>query len=111
MLNEAAEAGLRLNQEGRALAASTDPDHPEVHESLEGGWLITEYVPRWELDNSYFPPKRFFKCGRTGRRHPAQFSRQQMVHLHASVGARYDVVTGYVETRVATFPGEESTIS
>lgn len=111
MLNEAANAGLRLNPEGRALAASVDPADPAVHESLTGGWLITEYLPRWELDNSYFPPRRFFKCGRTGQRHPAQFSRQQMVHLHSSAGPRYDVVTGYVETRVAHFADEESTVS
>jgi uncharacterized protein (DUF2235 family) len=111
MLNEAADARLRLNHEGRALAASADAEDPALHESLTGGWLITEYLPRWELDNSYFPPKRFFKCGRTGQRHPAQFSRQQMVRLHSSAGPRYDVVTGYVETRVASFPDEESTVS
>jgi uncharacterized protein (DUF2235 family) len=108
MLNEAADAQLRLNQEGRTLAASADPEHPALHDSLTGGWLITEYLPRWELDNSYFPPKRFFKCGRTGQRHPAQFSRQQMVRLHSSVGPRYDVVTGYVETQVALVPDEET---
>jgi uncharacterized protein (DUF2235 family) len=110
MLNEAASAGLRLNQAGRTLATSSDPDCSALHESLTGGWLITEYLPRWELDNSYFPPKRFFKCGRTGVRHPAQFSRQQMVRLHSSVGPRYDVVTSYVETQVASFPEEDRAV-
>ena len=103
MLNEAATAGLRLNQAGRDLAVSSDPECPALHDSLTGGWLFTEYLPRWELDNSTSPPKRFFKCGRTGIRHPAQFSRQQMVRLHASVGARHDIVTSYVETQVASF--------
>jgi uncharacterized protein (DUF2235 family) len=103
MLIEAATAGLRLNQAGRDLAASSDPECPVLHDSLTGGWLFTEYLPRWELDNSTSPPKRFFKCGRTGIRHPAQFSRQQMVRLHASVGATHDIVTSYVETQVASF--------
>jgi uncharacterized protein (DUF2235 family) len=111
MLNEAAEAGLRLNPAGRALAASSDPPDAVLHDSLSRGWLITEYLPRWELDNNYFPPKRFFKCGRTGTRHPAQFSRQQMVRLHSTVGPRYDVVTSYVETRVASFQEDEAPIA
>jgi len=111
MLNEAKRAGLRLNQAGRDLAVSADPECPPLHESLTGGWLITEYLPRWELDNSYFPPKRFFKCGRTGVRHPAQFSRRQLVRLHSSVGPRFDIVTSYVDTQVASFTDEERTIS
>jgi uncharacterized protein (DUF2235 family) len=111
MLNEAATAGLRLNQAGRELAVSADPECPAVHESLTDGWLCTEYLPRWELDNSYFPPKRFFKCGRTGVRHPAQFARQQMVRLHSSVGPRHDIVTSYVETRIASYPDQESSVS
>jgi uncharacterized protein (DUF2235 family) len=108
MLNEAARAGLRLNQAGRDLAVASDPPCPALHESLTGGWLITEYLPRWEIDNSYWPPKRFFKCGRTGRRHPAQFARQQTVHLHTSVGPRHDIVTSYLETRVATFHRDDA---
>jgi uncharacterized protein (DUF2235 family) len=108
MLNEAADAGLRLNEAGRALAASTDRPDPQLHDSLTRDWLITEYLPRWELDNSYFPPKRFFKCGRTGTRHPAQFSRQQTVRLHSSVGPRHDIVNSYVETRVASFADDEA---
>jgi uncharacterized protein (DUF2235 family) len=111
LLNEAKSAGLRLNQAGRDLAVSADPECPALHESMTSGWLITEYLPRWELDNSYFPPKRFFKCGRTGVRHPAQFSRQQVVRLHSSVGPRFDVVTSYVDTQVASFTNEDSTIS
>jgi uncharacterized protein (DUF2235 family) len=111
MLNEAATAGLRINAAGRELAASADPVCPALHESLTGGWLVTEYLPRWELDNSYFPPKRFFKCGRTGVRHPAQFARQRVVRLHSSVGAGYDMVTEYVETRAASYSGQESSLT
>ena len=111
MLNEAADAGLCLNQAGRDLAVSPDPPSPALHDSLTREWLVREYLPRWELDNSYFPPKRFFKCGRAGVRHPAQFSRQQVVRLHSSVGPRFDIVTSYVDTQVASFTNEESTIS
>lgn len=107
MLNEAATAGLVLNTAGRKAAVAADPSCPALHESLEGGWLISEYLPRWEIDNSYWPPKRFFKCGRTGVRHPAQFARQQMVRLHSSVGPRHDIVTGYVETCVATMSDDD----
>ena len=110
MLNEAANAGLCLNQAGRDLAASPDPTSPALHNSLTREWIVREYLPRWELDNSYFPPKRFFKCGRTGVRHPAQFSRQQVVRLHSSVGPRFDIVTSYVDTQVASFTNKESTI-
>src|SRR5262245_26561356 len=110
MLNEAKSGGLRLSQAGRDLAVSVDPECPTLHESLTGGWLFTEYLPRWELDNSYFPPKRFFKCGRTGVRHPAQFSRQQVVRLHSSVGPRFDIVTSYVETQVASFTNDQNTV-
>ena len=67
-------------------------------------WLVSEYVPRWELDNHFEPPKRFFKCGRTGVRNPAQFARQQTVRLHSSVGPLQDVVRSYVETRLAPRP-------
>jgi uncharacterized protein (DUF2235 family) len=104
MLNEAASAGLKLNQAGRDLAVSADPGCPIVHDSLTAGWIATEYVPRWELDNSYSPPKRFFKCGRTGVRYPVQFKRDHTVLIHSSVGPEHMVGTRRVETRVASFP-------
>ena len=65
-------------------------------------WLFSEYVPRWELDNHFDPPKRYFKCGRIGVRHPADFSRNQMVRVHSGVGPIQDIVTSYVETRIAS---------
>jgi uncharacterized protein (DUF2235 family) len=102
MLNEAARAGLTLSQEGWEATTRGDPDDVTPFPSLTGGWLVSEYIPRWELDNNYQPPKRFFKCGRSGKRHPAQFSRQQVVRFHASVGPEYDMVAKYVETRVAS---------
>ena len=104
MLNEAAHAGLTLSQDGWEATTRGDPGHVTPFPSLNCGWLVSEYIPRWELDNNYQPPKRFFKCGRSGKRQPAQFSRQQVVRFHASVGPAYDIVAKYVETRVAPHP-------
>lgn len=109
MLNEAADARLVLNQSGREFAASEDPQHAALNESLTPCWVIAEYIPRWELDNSYRPPKRFFKCGPSGKRQPAKLSRQRTITMHSSVGAEQNVgaepniVMRYVETKVASF--------
>jgi hypothetical protein len=112
MLNEAAGSGLRLNDAGRALARSSDPpERPALHDSLTPDWVRREYVPRWELDNSVFPPKRYFKCGRTGTRLPSQFARQQTVRLHASAGPEHDIVSSYVDTRVAAFDDDENIVT
>jgi uncharacterized protein (DUF2235 family) len=105
MLNEAASAGLELSEEGWNATTRSDPDTVTPFPSLTRGWLVSEYIPRWELDNHFQPPKRYFKCGRSGQRHPAQFSRQQVVWLHSSVGPEHDIVAEYAETRIATPPG------
>jgi uncharacterized protein (DUF2235 family) len=101
MLNEAAHAGIILSQKGWKGTRRKDPEDVTPFPSLTRGWLFTEYIPRWELDNNFQPPKRFFKCGRTGKRHPSQFSRQQVVRLHSSVGPTFDIVAEYVDTRIA----------
>lgn len=62
---EARRADLRLSDEGRAWIGLPDPE-AVVHESLTRGWCISENGPRWELDNQYPKPKRFFKCGGQG---------------------------------------------
>jgi uncharacterized protein (DUF2235 family) len=102
MLNEAASAGLVLNEAGWRATTVDDPTDVKPFPSLNRWWLLTEYIPRWELDNHFTPPKRFFKCGRTGKRNPAQFSRQQVVRFHSTVGAAQDIVAEYVATSVAT---------
>ncbi len=83
MLGEAQTHGLVLNAEGTSTLAQTDEDcELRIHESLCGGWLLSEYIPRWELDNSQRPPKRYFKVGRSGRRHVEQFARGGQVNIH-----------------------------
>lgn len=104
MVNEAARAGLVLTKAGWEATALDDPKDVKPFPSLTRWWLFSEYIPRWELDNHFDPPKRFFKCGRTGKRSPSQFSRQQVVRFHSTVGAAHDIVAEYVTTRVATPP-------
>jgi uncharacterized protein (DUF2235 family) len=111
MLNQAARAGVNLTDEGWAATAAVDPVHVVPFDSLTRGWLISEYIPRWELDNHFDPPKRFFKCGRTGMRHPAQFSRQQTVHVHSTVGPLQDIVTSYEDTQIAHRHHDEPSIT
>lgn len=87
MMEEARASGVRLNEEGaRELASSGLDGPPETHESLRRWWWLSEYCPRWELDNRTRPPRRPFAWGRTGNRKLAAFRRQGKVVLHASVG-------------------------
>lgn len=110
MLNQAARAGVNLTDEGWAATTAVDPVNVKPFDSLTREWLISEYIPRWELDNHFDPPKRFFKCGRTGMRHPALFSRQQMVCVHSTVGPLHDIVTTYVDTPIAPRHEDEPSI-
>jgi uncharacterized protein (DUF2235 family) len=87
MMGQARANGLRLNAEGERELAGADPvGPPVVHESLRGGWWLSEYCPRWELDNRTRPPRRPFVWGRTGNRRVAAFKRKGKIHVHASVG-------------------------
>ena len=99
MLGQAYAHGLLLNAQGLNALAQADPDgEPEVHESLCGGWLLSEYVPRWELDNGYRPPKRYFKIGRSGRRHLDQFARGGgQIRVHRSAWKDYPVKAAIVD--------------
>jgi uncharacterized protein (DUF2235 family) len=102
MLNEAVACGLVLNgdgRDGRAEAMHLEPEAPPViHESFNRRWCISEYLPRWELDNHFRPPKRYFKCGRSGERNPLLFKRHGKILLHSSVGTEYGVQSQYVAT-------------
>ena len=85
MLREAQPLGIILTDAGRSeLLVSDPPRSPQIHESLTWGWRLTEYFPRWELDNSRRPPKRLFKSWSTGRRHPDKFRRGKEPLLYQS---------------------------
>jgi uncharacterized protein (DUF2235 family) len=95
MLKEASASGLILNQAGEDELLVSDPRDPtEVHESLTAGWYITEIIPRWELDNTYRPPKRLFRWGSTGKRCPDKFRRNGEIFRHPSV-VDSDIECGY----------------
>jgi uncharacterized protein (DUF2235 family) len=99
MLRHAHDHGLLLNDRGTRELAEADPDcKPECHKSLCGGWLLAEYVPRWELDNSVRPPKRHFKIGRTGRRHLDQFARRGQIRIHGSAWRDYPVKATIIDS-------------
>lgn len=90
MLREAEAAGLLVRERAQeSCAAAASGPASETHESLRGGWLLSEYVPRWELDNSRRPPKRYFRLGRSGQRHVEQFSRGGKVLIHQSAQQDY----------------------
>ena len=99
MLSEAAAHHLVLNREGHNLLRDKDEAGvPVIHESLTLPWRVAEYLPRFELDNSVRPPKRFFKCGRSGKRSPLAFKRAGTFLLHSSVRAAEHVEVKYVHT-------------
>ena len=94
MLSEAKACGLKLNADGEKVLDQCDPaGPPETHESLKTGWLLTEYFPRWELDNSQRPPRRLFKIGRSGVRHVEQFARNGKVCVHHTAQQGYALKT------------------
>jgi uncharacterized protein (DUF2235 family) len=94
MLREANACGLKLNDDGKNVLDRDDPtEPPEIHESLKCGWLLTEYIPRFELDNSRRPPTRLFKIGRGGQRHVEQFARGGKVSVHKTAQRSYAVKT------------------
>ncbi len=90
MLREAQAAGLHVSVKVQELCpAISSGSAPTIHESLHCGWLLSEYVPRWELDNSRRPPKRYFRLGRSGQRHVEQFSRGGKVLVHQTAQNDY----------------------
>lgn len=99
MLREAKAAGLCVGEEVQQVCGPKKSGSvPNTHESLCCGWLLSEYVPRWELDNSDRPPKRYFRVGRSGLRHVEQFSRGGKVLVHETAQhdyrlARVDIVS------------------
>lgn len=92
MLGEAAEAGIRLNEDGRSMLATDDPAQPpELHESLRGPWWLTEILPRLEIDNSGLYPEKHFTWRRLGHRTPGDFRRQRAVAIHTSVSDPHSI--------------------
>lgn len=93
MLGEASAAGngLVLNESGAALLQEEDVVPAQVHQSWNLRWRALEQVPREEIDNSGLWPVRTRHQGSDGVRDPFRSRRDEVVHLHTSVGARHSV--------------------
>jgi len=92
MLGEATQAGLLLDPD-------CDPDHKRwifeqdrtnvravINESFNAGWWVSDWVPRWELDNHTRPPGYSLKWRGKGKRCPDDFRREGNLYFHATVG-------------------------
>ena len=87
MLCEAMACGLLLDPSADGLLTEQFPAAAtEIHESLRCGWLLAEYVPRWELDNSARPREALLQDRTLGEAtHRAVLARRE--GARASVGA------------------------
>lgn len=88
MLGEATHAGLLLAPNCPDWIFETDETsmRTEIHESFTAGWWVSDWVPRWELDNHTRPPGYPFRWPGNGRRCVESFRRKGNLHFHASVG-------------------------
>jgi uncharacterized protein (DUF2235 family) len=98
MLNEAVSAGLAVNPEGvkRVLGERTGshyvPPDPAamIHNSLTGGWWITEFMPKPYTDMSSGKPVRKWRLGLGRRRYI-----EDGAVIHESVARRMELVSNY----------------
>jgi uncharacterized protein (DUF2235 family) len=87
MVCEAEAAGIGLNEEGMSILAdppvltAVDPSEVTTRRSSPGLWRLSDYVPRWEIDNAGRFPTRRLTWGKTGRRRPSDLSRGKRVFL------------------------------
>jgi uncharacterized protein (DUF2235 family) len=87
MLGEATHLGLLLDSGCEQWIF--EPDNaditPRVHQSYHAGWWLSDWIPRWELDNSTRPPGYPFKWSGRGRRCAEDFRRNRDLCFHSSV--------------------------
>lgn len=88
MLGEAAQAGLRLNDNGcRLLESPPERERAEVHESDALAWRLIELWPRLTIDNSGRWPAPVAAPTGPAVRHPDLLLRNGLVTVHESVDA------------------------
>jgi hypothetical protein len=116
MLGEAVNVAppLLLNDAGAALLRDVDPPGPPtVRGSWNWPWRLAEQIPRLEIDNSDYYPRRRFHWGSDGTRHPDVSRRGGVVTVHASAGDAPSIAApvAFAETRPrppAVDPGREA---
>jgi uncharacterized protein (DUF2235 family) len=92
MLGEATHAGLFLDPgcEPWIFEPDETDQRPTIHESYRLGWRVSDWIPRWELDNSTRPPGYPLKWPGRGARRPESFRRDGNLQFHSTVGTRPD---------------------
>lgn len=87
MLGEATagDHGLRLGADAPAWLFDDTPAPPPVpHESNTVGWRCSDWIPRWELENTQRPPLRPFRWRGHGRRDLTRARRGGVLTKHVS---------------------------
>jgi uncharacterized protein (DUF2235 family) len=88
MLGEATHAGLLLDPACEPWIFEPDETGVKavIHESFNAGWWLSDWVPRWELDNHTRPPGYPFRWRGKGTRCPDDFRRNGNLYFHTTVG-------------------------
>jgi hypothetical protein len=88
MLGEATHAGLLLKPACNRWIFEQDETNVRavIHESFNAGWWVSDWVPRWQLDNHTRPPGYPFKWRGKGTRCPDDFRRKGNLYFHTTVG-------------------------
>jgi uncharacterized protein (DUF2235 family) len=88
MLGEATHAGLLLDPVCEPWIFEPDETRGRavIHESFKPGWRISDWVPRWELDNHTRPPGYPLKWRGNGTRCADDFRRNGNLYFHTTVG-------------------------
>lgn len=106
MLGEATDAGLLLSPDCAPwIFEEDDPTRPpEIHESFNFGWWLSDRLPRWELDNHTRPPGYPFKLQGNGRRSAETFRRGGHLYFHSTVAMAPGPGIVFVESRPRLTP-------
>jgi hypothetical protein len=90
MLGEATHAGLLLDPGCKQWIFEPDETdvRPKTHDSYGPGWWLSDWIPRWELDNSTRPPGYPFKWRGKGARCTEHLRRNGNLYFHSTVGIR-----------------------
>ena len=88
MAGEATHAGLLLDPGCERWIFQSDETsvNTHIHESFNAGWQVSDWLPRWELDNHTRPPGYPLRWPGKGRRCVEAFRRHGNLYFHATVG-------------------------
>jgi len=92
MINEATACGLLIEKSRRQeiFAHKPEPRLKSHDELKKRGWRLSEFLPRWELNNDSSPPRRLFRWGPSGRRCIRNFARKGILLIDSHARRFYD---------------------